>query len=302
MSDYWTGRESGWPAYIVGGSATASAGATTTGGSSSSGPMTGFFAGGNNRPSVGWFTDLPSGDLADRLNTINEAWNNLSFDPNLDADRAELASYRAMDIPTANPYFRYLLKNKIEQLSYKVARREDDKVRRGEMALQDCTELLRDEWVHASSGSDWLGWDANAPTPTPGGDNTSVGSPIRVNDRDISGGWILPEQWESGEWEGPGAPRINEFIPDEWVKKYMAGDTLRPISAQDELGGMKLATLQEMQGVLQEGGPSKINSPEKYIDVAGNFGTHWQDYLQSTLRAIPRFQGSQNKWYSTVQR
>jgi hypothetical protein len=289
-----------------------------------------------------WFNDIEHNDFTRRMKEVGELWAQNSFNPGLAGLQAELAYYRAFDAPTTTPFLRVLLRNQINSLRSQIARDEHDAVERGAMAVEECSELSRENWSHVTEMMDraeQLGAsyniandtiEYNQPVTTKGyaqgydsgspygawqsvsGSKTSQMSgifpedwggmfriPGRVND--VSR-WATPDKYVYSPSEAPGQYEEEQFLPSAWVKNYVTANTLRPISAQDSLSGMELATLQEMQGVLKEGGPEAIKSVDKYMDVAGNFPTHWQDYLQMSLENIPRFQGARGSWYAPIQR
>ena len=277
-----------------------------------------------------WFENIEQNEYTRRMADLGEQLNAMDFQPGLDAMQAELAYYSGLDVPTANPYLRFLLGKKVGQLRAAIASKEHDLSARGAKAIEGCAEDARANWAQTMglggtpniSGGDWAinrptqvdrspaGVGMTGPLGTwgdwPGANTGGVySSPdkFRISGRvnDVSR-WNIPDKYTATASEAPGGYMGSDYIPSAWIGRYIAGDTLRPMSAQESPGGMKLATLQEMQGVLQEGGLGKINSIESYMNVAQNFPTHWEDYLQTSLENIPKYRGAQTKWYSPIQK
>jgi len=258
-----------------------------------------------------WFENIEQNEYTRRMADLGEQLNAMSFHPDLDAMQAELAYYSGLDVPTANPYLRFLLGKKVGQLRAAIASKEHDRSARGAKAIEGCAEDARANWELTTG---MLGFgeagSLNASTPVydphsgkTAGYKQNLADTFRVPGRvnDVSQ-WWKPDRYVATDSEAPGGYMGSDYIPSAWIGRYIAGDTLRPMSAQESPGGMKLATLQEMQGVLQEGGLGKINSIESYMNVAQNFPTHWEDYLQTSLENIPKYRGAQTKWYSPIQK
>ena len=264
-----------------------------------------------------WFENIEQNEYTRRMADLGEKLNAMDFQPGLDAMKAELAYYSGLDVPTANPYLRSLLGKKIGELQAAIASKEHDLSARGAKAIEGCAEDARANWALKTgmlgfgeagsfTGSTPVydsGPTSSRSTGDPAGYKQNLADTFRIPGRvnDVSQ-WWMPDKYTATASEAPGGYMGSDYIPSAWIGRYIAGDTLRPMSAQESLGGMKLATLQEMQGVLQEGGLGKINSIESYMNVAQNFPTHWEDYLQTALENIPKYRGAQTKWYSPIQR
>ena len=258
-----------------------------------------------------WFENIEQNEYTRRMADLGEQLNAMDFQPGLDAMQAELARYSALDVPEGNDYLRFLLGKKIGELRAAIAAKKHGRSARGAKAIEGCAEDARANWA-LKTGMLGFGEAGSLKDSTPiydaftgqtAGYKQNLADTFRIPGRvnDVSQ-WWMPDKYTATASEAPGGYMGSDYSPSAWIGRYIAGDTLRPISAQESLGGMKMATLQEMQGVLQEGGPGKINSIESYMNVAQNFPTHWEDYLQTSLENIPKYRGAQTKWYSPIQR
>jgi len=111
--------------------------------------------------------------------------------------------------------------------------------------------------------------------------------------------WEMPDSYTFEAAEGTEPTQLKDYIPAQWLNKYMTGNGLRPIGAQEELGGAQLAQLQELQGWSKSGSPQTL---EGYLDASGQFGTHWTDYYNKAVSLIPKRQRQIGQARYAVQR